>query len=111
MPVEELDKLYLSIGELAKKFNVTVSLIRFWEKEFKQFKPEKTIKGTRKYSKKNIETFSVLYRLIKTEGHTIEGAKEKLNSKVNNVILILVQRMKENLTLSSRARKLRLPSN
>ena len=83
MPVEELDKLYLSIGELAKKFNVTVSLIRFWEKEFKQFKPEKTIKGTRKYSKKNIETFSVLYRLIKIEGHTIEGAKEKLNSKPN----------------------------
>lgn len=81
MPVEELDKIYLSIGELANKFNVTVSLIRFWEKEFKQFKPEKTIKGTRKYSKKNIEIFSILYRLIKIEGHTIEGAKEKINSK------------------------------
>lgn len=81
MSSEELDKLYINIGELAKKFNVSVSLIRYWEKEFKQLKPEKTIKGTRKYSKKNIETFNLIYRLIKIEGHTIEGAKEKLNSK------------------------------
>ena len=81
MPSEELDKLYINIGELAQKFNVSVSLIRYWEKEFKQFKPEKTIKGTRKYSKKNIETFNSIYRLIKVDGYTIEGAKEKLNSK------------------------------
>jgi DNA-binding transcriptional MerR regulator len=81
MPSEELDKLYINIGELAQKFNVSVSLIRYWEKEFKQFKPEKTIKGTRKYSKKNIETFNLIYRLIKIEGYTIEGAKEKLNVK------------------------------
>jgi DNA-binding transcriptional MerR regulator len=81
MPIEELDKLYINIGELAQKFNVSVSLIRYWEKEFKQFKPEKTIKGTRKYSKKNIETFNSIYRLIKIDGYTIEGAKEKLNSK------------------------------
>ena len=81
MPIEELDKLYINIGELAQKFNVSVSLIRYWEKEFKQLKPEKTIKGTRKYSKKNIETFNSIYRLIKIDGYTIEGAKEKLNVK------------------------------
>jgi DNA-binding transcriptional MerR regulator len=81
MSSEELDKLYINIGELAQKFNVSVSLIRYWEKEFKQLKPEKTIKGTRKYSKKNIETFNSIYRLIKIDGYTIEGAKEKLNSK------------------------------
>jgi len=81
MSIEELDKLYVNIGELAQKFNVSVSLIRYWEKEFKQLKPEKTIKGTRKYSKKNIETFNLIYRLIKIEGYTIEGAKEKLNTK------------------------------
>ena len=81
MPSEELEKIYLSIGELAQKFNVSVSLIRYWEKEFKQLKPEKTIRGTRKYSKKNVETFNLIYRLIKKEGFTIEGAKEKLNAK------------------------------
>lgn len=80
MPNENLDKLYINIGELAAKFNVSISLIRYWEKEFKQLKPEKSIKGTRKYNKKNVETFGILYRLIKEEGYTIDGAKEKLNS-------------------------------
>ena len=28
------DKLYYSIGELAKALDVNASLIRFWEKEF-----------------------------------------------------------------------------
>ena len=81
MPNEELELYYINIGELAKKFDVSVSLIRYWEKEFKQFKPEKSIKGTRKYSKKNLEVFSQIYRLIKIDGFTIEGAKEKLNYK------------------------------
>ena len=81
MPNEEIELYYINIGELAKKFDVSVSLIRYWEKEFKQFKPEKSIKGTRKYSKKNIEVFSQIYRLIKIDGFTIEGAKEKLNYK------------------------------
>ena len=79
MPNEELELYYINIGELAKKFDVSVSLIRYWEKEFKQLKPEKSIKGTRKYSKKNIEIFSHIYQLVKIEGFTIEGAKEKLN--------------------------------
>lgn len=81
MPNEELEQFYINIGDLAKKFDVSVSLIRYWEKEFKQFKPEKSVKGTRKYSKKNIEVFSHIYRLIKIDGFTIEGAKEKLNHK------------------------------
>jgi DNA-binding transcriptional MerR regulator len=79
MPSEELEIYYINIGELAKKFDVSVSLIRYWEKEFKQLKPEKSIKGTRKYSKKNIETFRQIYQLVKIDGFTIEGAKEKLN--------------------------------
>ena len=79
MPSEDLEIYYINIGELAKKFDVSVSLIRYWEKEFKQLKPEKSIKGTRKYSKKNIETFRQIYQLVKIDGFTIEGAKEKLN--------------------------------
>ena len=81
MPSEDLEIYYINIGELAKKFDVSVSLIRYWEKEFKQLKPEKSIKGTRKYSKKNIEIFSQIYQLVKIEGFTIEGAKEKLNQQ------------------------------
>ncbi len=78
---DKIEKYHINIGELAKKFHVSVSLIRHWEKEFKQLKPDKTEKGTRKYTKKDVETFGLIYRLIKKEGYTIEGAKEKLNTK------------------------------
>ena len=35
------DKKYYSIGEVAEFLNVNTSLIRFWEKEFKQISPKK----------------------------------------------------------------------
>ena len=47
-----IEKLYYSIGEVAKEFNVNVSLIRFWEKEFDILKPKKNKKGNRKNIRK-----------------------------------------------------------
>lgn len=44
MHVNLPQKLYYSIGEVSKAFNVNASLIRFWEKEFNEFNPKKTIK-------------------------------------------------------------------
>ena len=35
------EKLYFSIGEVAKAFDVNASLIRFWDKEFDILKPKK----------------------------------------------------------------------
>jgi DNA-binding transcriptional MerR regulator len=56
-----------------------VSLLRFWEKEFQQFvKPRKTKGGTRKYSKADIETIALIKQLVKVEGYTLDGAREKL---------------------------------
>ena len=40
------EKLFYSIGETAKMFDVNVSLIRFWEKEFTILKPKKNKKGS-----------------------------------------------------------------
>ena len=43
MPYKEkpTEKLFYSIGETAKMFDVNVSLIRFWEKKFDILKPKK----------------------------------------------------------------------
>ena len=35
------EKRYYAIGEVAKAFGVKPSLLRFWEKEFKQIQPRK----------------------------------------------------------------------
>ena len=71
-------KLFYKIGEIAKEFNVNVSLIRFWEKEFDILKPKKNKKGNRLFTKKDLENLKIIYHLLKERGFTIEGAKKKL---------------------------------
>jgi DNA-binding transcriptional MerR regulator len=79
------DKLYYSIGEVAKKYNVNTSLIRFWEKEFDELKPKKNKKGNRLFSKKDLETIDIIYHLLKEKGFTIEGAKTYLKSNKTKI--------------------------
>ncbi len=69
-------KVYFRIGEVAKKFNVKSSLIRYWEKEFDFIKPHKSAKGTRMYTNQDVENFEILYHLIKEKGFTTHGVRE-----------------------------------
>ena len=75
------DKKYFSISEVSKLFNVNNSLLRFWEKEFEILKPKVKPSGVRKFTKEDIEKISSIYRLLKEEGLTIQGAKKRLKSK------------------------------
>jgi DNA-binding transcriptional MerR regulator len=72
------DKLYYSIGEVSKMFNVNASLIRFWEKEFSIIHPQKNRKGNRVFTAKDIDNFRLIYNLVKEKGYTIQGAREHL---------------------------------
>lgn len=81
MNVELPNKLYYSIGEVAKAFNVNASLIRFWEKEFDIIQPKKNKKGNRLFTPKDIESFKTIYYLVKIKGHTLDGAKQALIKK------------------------------
>ncbi len=71
-------KLYYSIGEVAKAFDVNASLIRFWDKEFDILKPKKNAKGNRKFSPEDIKNLKLIYHLVKERGFTLEGAKTHL---------------------------------
>jgi len=81
----ELSKLYYSIGEVAIIFDVNASLLRFWEKEFKILKPKKNKKGNRMFSKKDINNIQLIYYLVKERGYTLDGAKAKLKSNVDDI--------------------------
>ena len=72
------NKLFYSIGEVSKIFDVNASLIRFWEKEFKQLSPKKTESGKRKFTQKDIHTIHKIYHLVKEKGFTLAGAKEQI---------------------------------
>lgn len=75
MQFELPDKLYYSIGEVAKAFGVNASLIRFWEKEFDILKPKKNKKGNRYFTPEDIANLKLIYHLVKERGYTLEGAK------------------------------------
>lgn len=70
------EKIYYRIGEVARMFNVQPTLIRYWEKEFDFIKPHKSEKGTRMFTKKDIERFEIVYHLVKEKGLTIQGTKD-----------------------------------
>ncbi|MFY7665096.1 MULTISPECIES: MerR family transcriptional regulator [Flavobacterium] len=71
-------KLYYSIGEVAKAFDVNASLIRFWDKEFEILKPKKNAKGNRMFTPDDVKNLQLIYHLVKERGFTLEGAKTHL---------------------------------
>lgn len=75
---KELTKLYYSIGEVAEMFDVSTSLIRYWETEFKNLKPQKSRKGDRKFTVKDIKELEKIYTLVKEKGYTLLGAQKEL---------------------------------
>ena len=87
MPYKEkvIEKKYYTIGEVARKFNVATSLIRFWESEFDVIKPKKNRKGNRQFTKEDIENVKIIYHLVKVKGFTLQGAKEMLKQDSNAV--------------------------
>ena len=90
-------KLYYSIGETAKIFNVNVSLIRYWEKEFTILKPKKNKKGNRLFTQKDIDHLHVIYSLVKERGYTLEGAQKKIreNKKDLNIDIEIINNLKK----------------
>ncbi|MCB0562295.1 MAG: MerR family transcriptional regulator [Lewinellaceae bacterium] len=82
LPIYEEDKenlkRYYSIGEVAKMFEVSKSLIRFWENEFDFLKPHKNSKGDRRFTVESIEQLNLIYELLKERGFTIDGARREI---------------------------------
>ncbi len=80
------EKLYYTIGEVARMFNVNTSLIRFWEKEFDIIQPKKNKKGNRLFTPRDVENLHTIYHLVKERGFTLQGAKEKLEQNKTDTI-------------------------
>ena len=85
------DKLYYSIGEVAKAFNVNASLIRYWEQEFPIIKPKKNKKGNRYFTPEDLKNLQIIYHLVKEKGYTLDGARISLttNSKISETISMI----------------------
>jgi DNA-binding transcriptional MerR regulator len=83
---KELQKLFYTIGEVARMFNLNTSHIRFWEKQFDILKPKKNKKGNRLFTPEDVKNLHTIYHLVKERGFTLEGAKKKLKQNKDEVI-------------------------
>lgn len=70
------DKLYFRIGDVAKLCGVEAYVLRFWESEFPQLKPNKSGTGQRLYRKRDVELALRVKQLLYTDGYTIAGARQ-----------------------------------
>lgn len=84
LPEFDLENKYYTIGEVAALFGVNVSHIRFWTTEF-NLKVRTTRKGDRLYNPENIARLRLIHHLVKENGFTIKGAKDKLKHQKQNV--------------------------
>ena len=75
------DKLYFRIGEVAELCGLPAHVLRFWETEFPQLKPNKGGSGQRLYRKQDVEFVLELQRLLHQEKFTIAGARQLLAEK------------------------------
>lgn len=74
-------KLYYRIGEVAEIVGVEPHVLRYWETEFRSIRPQKSRKGQRIYSRRDVERLLRVKELLYTEGFTIAGARKRLRAR------------------------------
>ncbi len=80
------EKLFYKIGEVAEMFEVNISTVRYWEKEFDILKPKKNKKGNRLFTTKDVTNLQIIHHLLKERGFTIDGARKKLKENKKDTI-------------------------
>lgn len=72
------DKLFYRIGEVADMVGIQSHVLRYWETEFPQLRPQKNRSGHRIYEKRDIELIRKIKSLLYDHGYTIPGAQKEL---------------------------------
>ena len=78
-------KLYYSIKEVAQMFNVSESLLRYWETEFPTLRPKTTPNKVRQYSEADIKQVRNIHNLLKVRGFKIAAARKMINKTPTTV--------------------------
>jgi DNA-binding transcriptional MerR regulator len=80
MKATGIKKLYYSISEVSKITDLEQYVLRYWESEFDELKPQKNRAGNRIYTNRDIKLILYIKKLLRDERYTIEGAKQVLKS-------------------------------
>lgn len=80
MKATGIKKLYYSISEVSKITDLEQYVLRYWESEFDELKPQKNRAGNRIYTNRDIKLILYIKKLLRDERYTIEGAKQVLKT-------------------------------
>lgn len=75
------DKLYFTIGEVAKLCDLKPHVLRYWEQEFPQLSPSKRRGNRRYYQRKDVVLIRSIKDLLYNQGYTIDGARQQLSGE------------------------------
>ncbi|MDR3184061.1 MAG: MerR family transcriptional regulator [Prevotellaceae bacterium] len=81
MPYKEVkvEKMFFTIGEVAKTVGESTSLIRFWANRFEDLiRPHKNKKGNRMFTPNDVENIKLIHHLVKEKGLTLDGAHKRM---------------------------------
>ena len=76
------EKQTFKIGEVCEMMQVEDHTLRYWEKEFEDFQPEKNAMGQRIYRQRDIQIAYLIKKLLYEEGYTIVGARKQLKKEI-----------------------------
>jgi len=85
------DKRYFTIGEVSDLCGVKSYVLRYWEQEFPQLKPNKRRGNRRYYQYKDVLVIRQIRKLLYQDGFTIEGARVQLASCPSAAVIKSVQ--------------------
>lgn len=80
-----LTKKYYKIKEAAEIIGVPQSTLRYWETEFPELSPKRSVHNRRYYSPSDMELLQIINFLIKIKGLKIEAVKDQLKHNRKNV--------------------------
>ncbi len=78
---QKSSKLFYRIGEVSRLTGLEPYVLRYWETEFPQLKPDKGSSGQRLYKQKDLDHILLIKQLLYKDGYTISGARKKLNGR------------------------------
>jgi len=79
-------KRFYRIGEVSKMLNIPAYVLRYWESEFPELKPRKTVSGHRSYTEADIELIKKIAHLRYKEKLTLPGTKKRLKDDSNTPV-------------------------
>lgn len=71
----------MRIGDVAARLGVQPHVLRYWEREFAQLKPQKGRGGQRLYDASDVALLERIKDLVHNRGFTIAGAKKALRAE------------------------------